>query len=90
MSFLSKFFSTKKEKNTSKEMKLSFEKVAKTIMSCNTPQQLESSYKMLHNFFILYSIKVSEDTYRLEGETLDAFEELLDIYKNRKQVLLGD
>lgn len=62
-----------------------FDKVSATILSCKTPVQLEAAYRMLHNFFILYSKKVGEDTYSIQGEYLEAFEALKEIYEDKRK-----
>jgi hypothetical protein len=72
------------------KLKIAFDKVSKTILSCNTPQQLEAAYRMLHNFFVLYSKKVGKDTYTIEGDALDAFEALNDTYKDKKHTFQND
>lgn len=87
-----KLFSSFRRKHNTVPINLdeSYDKVCNTILSAKNPQQLENSYRLLHNFFILYSVQVGKDTYRLEGDSLVAFEELLEVYRDRKQVFLND
>ena len=72
------------------KIKVAFDKVTNTILSCNTPQQLEAAYRMLHNFFVLYGRKVGKDTFSLDGDALDAFEALRSTYKDKKQTFADD
>lgn len=79
-----------KQQNKMQKLTQQFDKISATILSCDTPLQLEGAYRMLHNFFVLHSTKVGQDTFSITGNELEAFEALKEIYEDKKKTFTND
>lgn len=87
---ISRLFKTKEKTIDVDKLNAAFDKTAKVLTSCKTSTQLEGGYKMMVNFFMQFSTKISDDQYQLTGEVMEAFEALKMIYKDQKVLLSNE